>query len=162
MEVIQTTYKGIKYRSRTEARWAAFFDAAGVEVHYEVEGYKLRSGWYLPDFYAPNENAYFEVKGQAPTGDECDLAYQLEDETGRQVYFLVGPPSMDGFPVQRSGLKFQFGRCRRCPALWLCNDTMWSGMSHPACDPPKCAGKYSYPMTDEIRSASNQRFGVHE
>lgn len=162
MEVIQTTYKGIKYRSRTEARWAAFFDAAGVTVHYEPEGHELPSGRYLPDFYAPNEKAYFEVKGQAPTDRELQLAHELEEATGRNVFFLVGQPNEGEASVLWAGIKCHFGRCRRCPALWLCAQTSWMGLPHPACDPRTCPGKFTYPMTDEIRFASTQRFGVHE
>jgi len=32
---IQTTYRGIRFRSRTEARWAAFFDELGWPWEYE-------------------------------------------------------------------------------------------------------------------------------
>ena len=30
MKPIETVYKGFKFRSRLEARWAVFFDACGV------------------------------------------------------------------------------------------------------------------------------------
>jgi hypothetical protein len=43
---IQTLYKGTRYRSRLEARWAAFFDSLGWEAHYEP--FDL-DGW-IPDF----------------------------------------------------------------------------------------------------------------
>lgn len=48
---IQTYYKGYKFRSRLEARWAVFFDACGVAWEYEPEGFDLGNGlYYLPDF----------------------------------------------------------------------------------------------------------------
>ena len=48
---IETEYRGRKYRSRLEARWAVFFDFLGVNYTYENEGFKLPSGkCYLPDF----------------------------------------------------------------------------------------------------------------
>lgn len=48
---IQTEYKGYRFRSRLEARWAVFFDACGVEWEYEPEGYECSNGVrYLPDF----------------------------------------------------------------------------------------------------------------
>lgn len=48
---IETIYKGYRFRSRLEARWAVFFDALGVEWEYEPEGFNLPSGRkYLPDF----------------------------------------------------------------------------------------------------------------
>jgi hypothetical protein len=43
---IPTEYKGIRFRSRTEARWAAFFD--GVGWRWEYEPYDM-AGW-IPDF----------------------------------------------------------------------------------------------------------------
>lgn len=48
---IETLYKGYRFRSRLEARWAVFFDALGVKWEYEPEGFELPSGKrYLPDF----------------------------------------------------------------------------------------------------------------
>lgn len=61
---IETLYKGYKFRSRLEARWAVFFDECGIEWEYELEGYELSNGlFYLPDFYLPKMNTFFEVKG---------------------------------------------------------------------------------------------------
>lgn len=66
---IQTEYNGYLFRSRLEARWAVFFDAAGVDYKYENEGYVLPDGsWYLPDFEvkAKDDEIYWfvECKGQ--------------------------------------------------------------------------------------------------
>ena len=50
-KAIETIYKGYRFRSRLEARWAVFLDALGVEWEYEPEGFELPSGRrYLPDF----------------------------------------------------------------------------------------------------------------
>lgn len=43
---IQTIYRGIEYRSRLEARWAAFFDHIGWEHTYEP----FDGDGYIPDF----------------------------------------------------------------------------------------------------------------
>jgi hypothetical protein len=51
---IETRYRGYRFRSRLEARWAVFFDHARVIYQYEVEGFHLPSGNYLPDFYCPD------------------------------------------------------------------------------------------------------------
>lgn len=67
---IETHYKGYRFRSRLEARWAVFFETLGWQWEYEPEGFDLEGTWYLPDFkvYPENpsfgdENAYwFEVK----------------------------------------------------------------------------------------------------
>ena len=51
MKAIETEYKGYRFRSRLEARWAVFFDACGVKWEYEPEGFDLGDGlYYLPDF----------------------------------------------------------------------------------------------------------------
>ena len=51
MKAIETFYKGYRFRSRLEARWAVFFDACGVKWEYEPEGFDLGDGlYYLPDF----------------------------------------------------------------------------------------------------------------
>lgn len=77
-KAIQTRYKGHHFRSRLEARWAVFFDAVGVRWEYEKEGYDLSAsarenlncegiGWYLPDFWLPDYNAWIEIKAEIPT-----------------------------------------------------------------------------------------------
>lgn len=63
---IETFYKGYRFRSRLEARWAVFFDALGVKWEYEPEGFELPSGKrYLPDFkvdcYGTRGDVYNEV-----------------------------------------------------------------------------------------------------
>ena len=76
LKPIETEYNGYKFRSRLEARWAVFFDTAGVEYEYEPEGFELSSGYrYLPDFLVHNctERAegdlWVEVKGKATKYD---------------------------------------------------------------------------------------------
>jgi len=59
---IETIYKGYQFRSRLEARWAVFFDQLAIKWQYEVEGFQLPSGWYLPDFYLPEQDCYVEIK----------------------------------------------------------------------------------------------------
>lgn len=63
IKAIETVYNGYKFRSRLEARWAVFFDALGIEYQYEPEGFDLgEAGWYLPDFWLPNDDWFVEVK----------------------------------------------------------------------------------------------------
>lgn len=62
---IETEYNGYRFRSRLEARWAVFFDAAGVKYEYEPEGFEVTFGKtyrYLPDFYLPEYDVWVEVK----------------------------------------------------------------------------------------------------
>ena len=63
LKAIPTYYNGYKFRSRLEARWAVFFDNAGIAYEYEPEGFYNSDGaCYLPDFYLTQENMYVEVK----------------------------------------------------------------------------------------------------
>lgn len=67
IKAIETKYKGYRFRSRLEARWAVAFDEMGIEWEYEPEGYRLQSGeWYLPDFRVMTprgRRAWVEIKG---------------------------------------------------------------------------------------------------
>ncbi len=57
MKAIETNYKGYKFRSRLEARWAVFFDYLRVEWRFETEGFESPEGVrYLPDFFLPKTN----------------------------------------------------------------------------------------------------------
>lgn len=62
IKAIETVYNGYRFRSRLEARWAVFFDAAGIKYEYEPEGFTDGDLCYLPDFYLPDHNTYVEVK----------------------------------------------------------------------------------------------------
>jgi len=46
VKAIPTTYNGVRFRSRLEAKWAAFFDLAGWRWEYEP----LDLDGYVPDF----------------------------------------------------------------------------------------------------------------
>lgn len=71
---IETVYRGYKFRSRLEAKWAVFFDKMGYCWEYEPEGFEGKC-WngdyfkYLPDFKlypAGKHHSYYfwvEVKG---------------------------------------------------------------------------------------------------
>ena len=83
MKAIETEYAGCRFRSRLEARWAVFFDVAGIEWKYEDEGYEIRydhyrdeyqERWYLPDFYLPGLDFHVEVKGAEEALDKSFLA----------------------------------------------------------------------------------------
>jgi len=89
---LQTKWNGILFRSRTEARWARFFDELQIPYEYEKEGYALSSGWYLPDFWLPEQDCWFEVKGSNPTEKEQQLMWQLCRGTGKLGFIHAGPP----------------------------------------------------------------------
>lgn len=91
IKAIETVYKGYRFRSRLEARWAVFFDEMGYDWEYESEGYQLSDGtWYLPDFKVNGE--FFEIKGQQPEYDEWFKLYVLSHDTSINGHLLSGDP----------------------------------------------------------------------
>lgn len=71
LKPIETRYNGYRFRSRLEARWAVFFDTAGIPYEYEKEGFQTEAGWYLPDFWLPQQKCWVEIKGgPLPKEDE--------------------------------------------------------------------------------------------
>jgi hypothetical protein len=93
IKAIETTYKGYRFRSRLEARWAVFFDALGLPYRYEHQGYMVgKDKPYLPDFDL--DECYIEIKGQAPTEEELRLAEGLAKGSGKSVYILSGDIDM--------------------------------------------------------------------
>jgi hypothetical protein len=94
MKAIDTLYKGVYFRSRTEARWAVFFDALGIRWEYEKEGYDLGDGiYYLPDFWFPDDRMYGEVKGQYNIDwKDMQKMQRLCEQSKRTVCLFVGIP----------------------------------------------------------------------
>lgn len=90
-------YNGAYYDSWTEGVWAAYFDAAGIpfihepetfllpEVKVELENFKItrRPELYTPDFFLPEQDAFFEVKnGNTDDGTSFKLS-RLARLTGK-------------------------------------------------------------------------------
>lgn len=62
IKAIKTTYNGILFNSRLEARWAYIFDQLNLSWMYEPEGFESNGQRYLPDFYIKNWECFVEVK----------------------------------------------------------------------------------------------------
>lgn len=137
MVAIQTEYNGYKFRSRTEARWAVFFDALEIKYEYEKEGYKLKSGMYLPDFWLPKYNLWVEIKAESPTEVEKQLCCELAIATQNTTLLISGQPSLTDYSIYIApdedfpfaGEKYLFGQDRKVEkVLWLIEDEDWSGI----------------------------------
>ena len=79
IKAIETRYKGYRFRSRLEARWAVFFDALNLKWEYEPEGFETSAGWYLPDFcvFTPQgAPTWYEIKPQGVHEDEKLNAFE--------------------------------------------------------------------------------------
>ena len=92
-------YKHTKFRSRLEARWAAYFDMIGCKWEYEPEGYSLPSGNYCPDFLC-GDGFFVEVKPLRCEVEEiAKKLIELAKLTGLDVIGVYGPPSLTAYPV---------------------------------------------------------------
>lgn len=106
IKAIETVYKGYRFRSRLEARWAVFFDEIGARWEYEPEGYRLKDGTcYLPDFLLhnvrgrgadDNGDIFVEIKGILTKADFHKIKQfpmpiiifgQIPDATWREGYY---------------------------------------------------------------------------
>ena len=86
IRAIETRYKGYRFRSRLEARWAVFFDELGEEWRYEEQGYDLGElGWYLPDFYLPKRQFYAEIKPAPDDGVPPVLRFYFAGKIARDA-----------------------------------------------------------------------------
>lgn len=63
---IDTFYNGYKFRSRTEARWAIFFDELNIAYDYEPQGFELGDVRYLPDFHLTNGLIFHQFEPTQP------------------------------------------------------------------------------------------------
>lgn len=92
IKAIETEYKGYRFRSRLEARWAVFFDALIIPFEYEKEGFDMDGLWYLPDFWLPEQNAWLEIKGPELTDSDKEKAVmfrKLRTEPNNEEYFIL-------------------------------------------------------------------------
>lgn len=99
IQAIQTLYKGYRFRSRLEARWAVFFDSLAIAYTYEPEGYELPSGRYLPDFWLPSLGCWVEIKPEMPTVEERQLCEELAEGLGKAIVIAVGVPGSESLSV---------------------------------------------------------------
>jgi hypothetical protein len=102
IKAIETVYNGYRFRSRLEARWAVFFDALGIEYQYELDGFDLgEMGWYLPDFWLPQQKYWLEIKGPRPLPNEMEKVCLLAKGTQTNSFILFGTPWVDPDVIDR-------------------------------------------------------------
>jgi len=97
IKAIETVYNGYKFRSRLEAKWAVFFDAVGIKYQYEIEGYEMDDIRYLPDFYLPDYDRWFEIKGKPMSISEikkCEEFCFRKDNENIKFSILIGYPEL--------------------------------------------------------------------
>lgn len=96
--VIETEYRNIRFRSRLEARWAVLFDEWGKRWEFEPEGYSDGRTRYLPDFWLPDMDCFWEVKRDLSSMEDQELdralekAQMLVEQSGKGCMISFGFP----------------------------------------------------------------------
>lgn len=125
---IETFFKGYKFRSRLEARWAVFFDEMGLDWSYEVEGFKLPSGaMYLPDFLVKGHETgwdyYYEIKPKGtaacPKVKELEAVLKHNEKRETSCWEPTGDTSVGQKIYQLNGdpVDCVIGVCPRCKLI---------------------------------------------
>lgn len=99
---IETAYKGYRFRSRLEARWAVFFDALAIPWQYELEGYVVGEECYLPDFWLPSLKLWAEAKPDQEAVKTNEALYARFIQGLQQpLLLLVGTPDLTNYSLMR-------------------------------------------------------------
>lgn len=100
MKAIETQWKGYRFRSRLEARWAVFFEALRLDWEYEPEGFETRAGWYLPDFYIRDMDTWVEIKPtRALSEDENDRMLWFVADGRQKLLIADGVPTAKNYSI---------------------------------------------------------------
>ncbi len=166
IKAIETIYKGYRFRSRAEARWAFFMDRAGVLWTYENEGYDLDGIRYLPDFYLTKQECWLEVKGARPDrqSTEAEKARRLAAASGKMVFVIsgeIGPDYVvDGYGANMWS-KWRWAICIRCKMTGLALNGNGANL------PCRCFQDDEFyrsdnwsAITDALAAARMERFGT--
>lgn len=126
---IETVYKGYRFRSRLEARWAVFFDEIGAKWEYEPEGFELPDGTkYLPDFRLKN------VRGRGAYGGDIfvEIKGQLSDEDAKKIEIFAYSDGKNGYPSNKVVIFGQIPECRWYEPRWVERHIFENGVLKPA------------------------------
>lgn len=141
---IETVYKGYRFRSRLEARWAVFFDAVdaglGTRILYEPEGFQLADGtMYLPDFYDKDTGIWIEVKGVMSDLDLHKLKLFRGEDYSKTLLVLGNIPTEEE-AADLLGTAYNYA-----PEDWGCDGAFGIGWDYPylPCICPVC-GKFGF------------------
>ena len=125
LKAIPTTYHGIEFRSKLEAKYAQAFDRLGIVWEYEGHGFRFDDGTcYCPDFYMPEIDTYFEVKGVMDQESMRKIELLAYDENKRvaighadgSITFI--DKSLDGCSVGWAK-SVAIARCKKCNHIYF-------------------------------------------
>jgi hypothetical protein len=107
IRAIETVWKGYRFRSRLEARWAVFFNRVGLKWEYEPEGFDVDGVAYLPDFRVMTPQGsvcWYEIKPSYITSDRkfssFSNAMSERDGGSSRIALLSGDPLENTYPYK--------------------------------------------------------------
>lgn len=150
LPAIPTVYRGIKFRSKLEAKYARAFDILGISWTYEEVNFMFDDGTcYAPDFYMPEIDTFFEVKGVMD--EESKRKVEQLAKLGNRV--VVGLP--DGSIKMANGSSTGVYVC--IPVNERKDSDLWTDVYMSVCD--KCETFFFY---DGIGSYECTACGEHD
>ena len=97
IEAKPTRYAGCLFRSRIEARWAMVFNEIGIDWEYERYVFDTPNGGYCPDFWLPDHQKWWEVKGIQPPDSSVIAGRAVVNCTNCPLMIVWGCLSYDVF-----------------------------------------------------------------
>lgn len=128
---IPTTYRGQNFRSRLEARWAAFFDLVGWRWTYEP----FETPHWIPDFLVHGDAPLLVEVGPVSTEAEYreKAVKAIQADHGPTLVVGVSPVAGTGYGAPLAGILTtdgwamapgfaQWSRCSTCTCLGIDTD----------------------------------------
>jgi len=113
-----TTYDGVRYDSRLEARRVVWFEQVGIRFQYHPSTQRISHGkLYTPDFFLPDYGVFVEIKPY------YDVAFLERSRPlalyGAIVLTIFGPPGdpEECASLQVRGSRFDGGKLLQCAAM---------------------------------------------
>lgn len=99
MKKLKIKYNEYSFKTKTEAKWAVYFETLGIKFQYEDYGFDLGNMNYLPDMYLPELGMWVEIKGRDLNDYEEEKAKRLCIETKQPVLLLEGDPALKAYAM---------------------------------------------------------------
>jgi hypothetical protein len=124
---IETTYKGIKMRSKFETKIAYFLDGLEIKWEYEPQIFLLSNGdYYKPDFCLPELKMWIEVKGVIEEHNK-EISRTFVQDNNTELWLLSETESMwfsmkdfvDGMCEDNN---IRVGKCHTCHSFFFCSN----------------------------------------
>jgi hypothetical protein len=122
---IKTTYNGIEFKSKLEAKIALFLDALKIKWEYEPKVFALSNGViYIPDFFLSELNTWLEVKGDIQEHNK-EIS-RIFVENNKSELILISNKNAFWFSGRdEAGIEDDVvlvGECSNCKSIFFCSN----------------------------------------